>query len=221
MPASEDFEKITKELLSLKFKNIKDNLEGRKKNDFKSLLRSMFSKTYGASLVDYCLQLSNIEDTIDLDIISHEDSKEFKALLKGFEKIDTLIQQSIHKNKGYIAIKNHPDFEEYLDYQPFQPLFGDFKEFETFNLAVDQFYYNKETQKSHQKLLQVEKQAQKKLAQVLKNSENLVKSYQLSKLEKEVRASAIENNVELVTACCETVSTLLKSGMDWNDIEVK
>lgn len=136
-------------------------------------------------------------------------------------------------SKGYIIQKREEkpsttgddakeDFYQNIEYHPYP--FAQFDgqpraEFETFMLAVDEFYSTQEAQKIDLKTLQQEREALKKLSNVkddhAKRLENLNKSQEVDKQ----KAELITCNQGLVEHAISAVQSLIASQMSWPDIE--
>ncbi|XP_036341726.1 LOW QUALITY PROTEIN: nuclear export mediator factor NEMF homolog [Rhagoletis pomonella] len=135
--------------------------------------------------------------------------------------------------KGYIIQKREEKpatdgseskeaFYQNIEYHPF--LFVQFEgqpvsEFDTFMLAVDEFYSTMEGQKIDLKTLQQERDALKKLSNVKKDHakrlENLTKSQEVDKQ----KAELITCNQQLVDHAISAVQSLIASQMSWSDID--
>ena len=219
LPENHPLPVITKDQIVQGFEMVLKDWETRKKKNLKSALRSIFGKTYGPSLCDYALQIAGLNNDVIENLVNPE-SIEFKTLFDAMQECDALIRECIEAPGGFIKIVQHQDYQEYTEFQPFKPLDGEILEFDSFNIAVDAYFTHSETQKSQDKIRNAENQALKKLESVKLNSENQVKGYQISRQEKELMAKTIEDNVDLVNACCQTICSLVAGGMHWNDIQV-
>ena len=210
---------ITKDKIVDNFRQIINTWEGRKKKNLKIAMRSAFGKIYGPSLCDYALQIAGLNEC-EISRFVEESSDEFQRLLSALQECDELIKECINSPGGFIKFVAHEEYQEFVEFQPFKPLEGEILEYDSFNLAVDSYFTQLEIQKSQDKIRQAERQALKKLESVKLNAENQVKGYNISRKEKEMMAKCIEDNVDLVDACCKTVSTLVAGGMHWEDINV-
>ncbi|XP_063902036.1 ribosome quality control complex subunit NEMF-like [Zophobas morio] len=95
-----------------------------------------------------------------------------------------------------------------------------YKEFDTFNLAVDEFYSNLEAQRIDIIALQHEKQALKKLENLRIDHEKRLSGLASEQLNDIRCAQLIEANLELVDRAIAAVLELLASQFSWDQIHV-
>lgn len=135
-------------------------------------------------------------------------------------------------NKGFIIQKKEEKpsskegvevehFYQNIEYHPYN--FLQFKdqpkmEFETFLMAVDEFYSNLESQKIDIKTLQQEREALKKLSNVKKDHAKRIED--LNKLQEgdKKKAELITMNQSLVDNCILAIRSAIANQMSWPDI---
>jgi predicted ribosome quality control (RQC) complex YloA/Tae2 family protein len=217
------------------------NFQRRKKKNkrnktitLKGALRTIFGPKYGTSVIDHSLGLSGLDlNDQDLDDFQDVDSEKFSKLFESLQICDELILNCVGSaQKGYIIA--HPleqkDTDEttednlsFDEFHPFKPSFlstnQELIEFDSFDMAVDEFFSKIETQKLAQKQKQAELQALKKLDTAKKNNINQIMSFQLSQEKKEKIALSIEMNLAKVQAVIDTVSKMVSSGVNWDDLK--
>ncbi|XP_053953929.1 ribosome quality control complex subunit NEMF homolog [Anastrepha ludens] len=156
------------------------------------------------------------------------------SLMRAIHEASEIFKQGCSStSKGYIIQKREEkpsaegdeskeDFYQNIEYHPF--LFSQFEnqpvsEFDTFMLAVDEFYSTMEGQKIDLKTLQQERDALKKLSNVKKDHakrlENLTKSQEVDKQ----KAELITCNQVLVDHAISAVQSLIATQMSWSDID--
>ncbi|KAJ2998668.1 hypothetical protein HDV02_004199 [Globomyces sp. JEL0801] len=197
----------------------------------KSILRTALGPNYGPAFVDYAIAISGVDPQYsDFKELLESGSQNFANLLKGFEETDKLALSCLSsKQKGYIVgerfidDKNGRESLTYEEFHPFHPhncsAQKEILEFESFDAAVDDFFSKVESQKLELKARQAEQNAIKKLDSVKQNSANQIRNFQMSQEKKQLMASAIENNLELVDSAIHTIRSFLASGMDWLDLK--
>jgi predicted ribosome quality control (RQC) complex YloA/Tae2 family protein len=135
-------------------------------------------------------------------------------------------------SKGYIIQKkeeriSNPDTREkeyYYSNQEFHPFLYEqhasaiFKEFPSFNAAVDEFFSSLESQKLELRALQQEREALKKLENVKKDhSQRLIALEKTQEIDKQ-KAELITRNQELVDKAILAVQTALATQISWPDL---
>ncbi|XP_058799721.1 ribosome quality control complex subunit NEMF homolog isoform X2 [Phymastichus coffea] len=164
----------------------------------------------------------------DFDIAKDAD-RLFTALKNAHKMMDNAKKEV---SKGYIvqkkelkAVKDNEDEFLYtnLEFHPF--LFAQnkdkpFKEYETFDRAVDEYFSQMESQKIDLKFLQQEREALKKLENVKKDhDQRLVSLGKTQEVDKQ-KAELITRNQELVDNAIFAVQSAVANQMSWQDIQL-
>ncbi|CAO0793809.1 unnamed protein product [Mucor circinelloides] len=220
-----DFEKVQVDQLrtALRSAGPKDTL--------KKLLNIKFE--YGPAMIEHMILEANLDPNMKVatDFDSSENSPMMQALLEGFNKGDELIEST--KNvvpNGYIVLldeKNKPktESEEQVEiYDEFHPFLykqfanRQFKEYPTFDKAVDEFFSAIESQKLELKSRRQEEAALKKLEAVRKEQESRVQSLLNQQITNVRKAQLIELNLQMVDAAITIIRNAVASQMDWQDL---
>jgi predicted ribosome quality control (RQC) complex YloA/Tae2 family protein len=225
---------------SSKFRGFKKKKKNERKKDvaLKGALRTIFGPTFGTSITDHALALSQLDPTIsDFQCFTDPNSPEFKALFDALGKCDQLVSSCIGSTqKGYIICTKLIDESvqvdepsvgtpalEFVEFLPFMPAYITSEKiilhFDSFDKAVDEFFSKLEAQQLKQKSRQAEAAAMKKLEAVKRNNANQIRNFQVSQKEKQLIANAIEMDLDNVQNVIQTVKSLVNSGMNWNDIQ--
>lgn len=93
-----------------------------------------------------------------------------------------------------------------------------YKEFESFNVAVDEFYSTLEGQKIDVKTMQQEREALKKLSNVKKDHEKRLHDLTKTQIFDKQRAELITRNQELVDNAIFAIRSAIANQMSWPDI---
>lgn len=129
-------------------------------------------------------------------------------VLKIAEQISSEISQSSHK--GYIAYttteSTDKKYEVYQEYYPYDfvqfrdPENGKFSvlEFENFSEAVDKFYSSIIAQKNEQRILNAEKEAERKLDNIKKDHEHRIMALEEVQAIQEKKGELVQCNREVV-----------------------
>ncbi|KAI8988444.1 fibronectin-binding protein A N-terminus-domain-containing protein [Mycotypha africana] len=220
-----DFEKVDEEHLRavLKSAGPKDNL--------KKIMNIKFE--YGPAMVEHMIMEAHLDPNVKVatDFDTSADSPMVKALLEAMDKGHEVIKTTQNAvPRGYIILlddKHKPkvegseEVEIYDEFHPF--LYKQFenrkyKEFDTFDKAVDEFFSAIESQKLEMKARRQEEAALKKLEAVRKEQESRVQSL-LDQQHTNVRkAQVIELNLQLVDAAITIIRNAVASQMDWQDL---
>ncbi|XP_054084386.1 ribosome quality control complex subunit NEMF homolog [Zeugodacus cucurbitae] len=169
------------------------------------------------------INMRNFDINTDLPVLVQAIEEANKIFVEGRTSVSKgYIIQKREEKPSTTADDAKEDFYQNIEYHPYQ--FAQFEgqpraEFETFMLAVDEFYSTQEAQKIDLKTLQQEREALKKLSNVkndhAKRLENLTKSQEVDKQ----KAELITCNQELVEHAIAAVQSLIASQMSWPDIE--
>lgn len=154
-------------------------------------------------------------------------------LMKSIEDVnDILVEANTDQPKGYLIQKKEEKpsenketkefFYQNIEYHPklfLQNKDQPFKEFDSFNASVDEFYSTLEGQKIDMKTMHQEREALKKLSNVkqdhAKRLDELTKNQELDKQ----KAELITRNQDLVDNAILGVRTALANQMSWPDIK--
>ncbi|XP_060516930.1 ribosome quality control complex subunit NEMF homolog [Cylas formicarius] len=187
---------------------------------------------YGPALIEHVLlkqgitNATKIGKNFNLNTDSH---KIFIAICEA----DSIFQKAKNECfKGFIiqkkeerAITETNKDSEFYSNQEFHPMLFEqhsampYKEFGTFNLAVDEFFSSLESQKLELKAVQQEREALKKLENVKKDhTQRLVALEKVQEVDKQ-KAELITRNQELVDKAILSVQMLLANQLSWEDIE--
>lgn len=211
--------------------NIRQHLQSAKAGEsLKKLLNPLLE--FGSSVIDHVLLKHgftlgckigkdfNVAEHMPKLILALEDANEMmdfarKNVSKGYiiQKKESKPSADDKEDFIYTNIEFHPFlFEQYTDYP--------YKEFDSFDVAVDEYFSTMEGQKLDLKALQQERDALKKLENVKKNHDqrliNLEKTQELDKQ----KAELISRNQALVDNAILAMQSALANQMAWPDIKV-
>ncbi|KAI9267123.1 fibronectin-binding protein A N-terminus-domain-containing protein [Helicostylum pulchrum] len=201
------------------------------KDTLKKLLNIKFE--YGPAMIEDIILGANLDPNMKVvtDFDTSEGSSMLVALLDSFQKGDELIEAT--KNvvpKGYIILlddkdkpktENEEEVEIYDEFHPHlykQFANRKFKEFPTFDGAVDEFFSAIESQKLDLKTRRQEEAALKKLESVRKEQEKRVQVLLDQQITNVRKAQLIELNLQLVDAAITIIRNAVASQMDWQDL---
>lgn len=159
-------------------------------------------------------------------------SADFPKLVTALENAENMFKEAMNNiSKGYITQKkelkpSQDGKEEYIFASvEFHPMLFEqhknlpYKEFESFDLAVDEFFSGLEGQKLDLKALQQEREAIKKLDNVRKDhDQRLVSLEKTQELDKQ-KAELITRNQVLVDNAILAIQSALANQMSWPDIQ--
>ncbi|XP_015585729.1 nuclear export mediator factor NEMF homolog [Cephus cinctus] len=187
---------------------------------------------FGSAVIDHVLLKSGfpLGCKINKDFNVSEDMPKLISALENANQIFNNAKQNL--SKGYIIqrreakplqnekeecifanIEFHPMlFEQHKD-QPY-------KEFETFDLAVDEYFSTMEGQKLDLKALQQERDALKKLENVRKDHDQRLISLEKTQEVDKQKAELITRNQRLVDNAILAMQSALANQMSWPDIQV-
>ncbi|CEG84016.1 hypothetical protein RMATCC62417_17873 [Rhizopus microsporus] len=200
------------------------------KDNLKKILNIKFE--YGPAMVEHIIMESELDPNMKVasDFDTSENSPMMHALLEGFKKADDMIQST--KNavpKGYIILmddkRSSDDKEDAMEiYDEFHPFLykqfthRKFKEYPTFDMAVDEFFSSIEAQKLELKTRKQEEAALKKLEAVKQEQEKRVETLLNQQLTNTRKAELIELNLQYVDAAITIIRNAVASQMDWQDL---
>ncbi|XP_043672655.1 nuclear export mediator factor NEMF homolog [Vespula pensylvanica] len=211
--------------------DIKKSIESAKPGEnLKKVLNPLLE--FGAAVIDHVLLQAGFalgcKIGKDFDI-----AKDMSRLTVALKNADNMLNDA-KKNvsKGYIIqkkeIKPSPDSKEdfiftNIEFHPF--LFEQYKndlykEFDSFDVAVDEYFSTMEGQKLDLKALQKEKEAMKKLENVKKDhSQRLITLEKTQELDK-WKAELISRNQSLVDNAIFAIQNALANQVSWPDIQI-
>ncbi|CAB4489274.1 unnamed protein product [Rhizophagus irregularis] len=205
------------------------------KESLKKVLNNKLS--YGQALTEHAIRFAQIDPNMKVGTIDiSDDSEHLIELEKGFKEADRILEEIGNtKQKGYIIMLHHSeqnsttddgsqqeDWETYDEFNPYlfeQHKSKSHKEFDSFDLAVDEYYSSMESQKLTLKQRNQEKSAFKKLEAIKKEQYSRVENLQNSQLSNIRKAWLIESNVDTVDQAILIIRNAIASGMDWKDLE--
>ncbi|RIA97467.1 hypothetical protein C1645_686756 [Glomus cerebriforme] len=193
--------------------------------------------SYGQALTEHAIRFAQIDPNMKVGTIDiSDDSEHLIELEKGFKEADRILEESAKtKQKGYIIMLHHSeqssttddgshqeDWETYDEFNPFlfeQHKSKSYKEFDSFDIAVDEYYSSIESQKLTLKQKNQEKAALKKLEAIKKEQYSRVENLQNAQLSNIRKARLIEDNVDTVDQAILVIRNAIASSMDWKDLE--
>uniref|UniRef100_A0A182K4I6 NFACT RNA-binding domain-containing protein n=1 Tax=Anopheles christyi TaxID=43041 RepID=A0A182K4I6_9DIPT len=154
-------------------------------------------------------------------------------LMSAINEAETMLREAQKTpSPGYIIQKKEVkpmkegEKEEYyftnLEYQPYlynQYQGEPFKSFDSFTVAVDEFYSSLESQKIDLKAFAQEREALKKLSNVKTDHAKRIEELTKAQLEDRKRAELITRNQDLVDKALLAVQSALAAQMSWTDIQ--
>lgn len=159
-------------------------------------------------------------------------AKDIDKLFTALENAEKLMENGMKEvSKGYIIQKKEQKAikdggEEFLyanvEFHPFlflQNKDRPFKEYESFDRAVDEYFSTMESQKIDLKFLQQERDALKKLDNVKKDHDHRLVSLEKTQEVDKQKAELITRNQELVDNAIFAVQSAVANQMSWQDIQ--
>uniref|UniRef100_A0A1Y1MZR1 NFACT RNA-binding domain-containing protein n=1 Tax=Photinus pyralis TaxID=7054 RepID=A0A1Y1MZR1_PHOPY len=185
----------------------------------------MMNLDYGPSLIEHVLLKSGFANSTKLGK-SFEINTDIERLFSAIEEAKQIVEVAKTQNcKGFLIQKreekpttdpNAP--KEYLySNQEFHPMLYSqhisepYQEFDTFNLAVDEFYSTFESQKIELRGLQQEKEALKKLDNIKKDHDHRLTELEKAQETDKQKAELITRNQELVDNAILAIQSALAS----------
>ncbi|KAF9325641.1 hypothetical protein BGZ91_002309 [Linnemannia elongata] len=189
---------------------------------------------YGPALTEHAIVKADLAPNmvVSSGFDTSEGSPHLEALFKSLQEADNIIENggAVDK-KGYIIMLKHkkknpddPDEKELVTYDEFHPyLFAQhesqtFKEFESFDAAVDEFFSAVESQRLEVKKRAQEDHAQKKLDSVRMEHLSRVRGLEEAQQMNVMRAELIEANLEMCDQAIMIIRNAVATGMDWKDL---
>ncbi|KAG0276904.1 hypothetical protein BGZ95_006853 [Linnemannia exigua] len=189
---------------------------------------------YGPALTEHAIIKADLapNTVVSSGFDTSEGSPHLEALFKSLQEADRIIENggAIDK-KGYIIMLKHkkknpddPDEKELVTYDEFHPfLFAQhesqtYKEFESFDASVDEFFSAIESQRLEVKKRAQEDHAQKKLDSVRMEHLSRVRGLEEAQQMNVMRAELIEANLEMCDQAIMIIRNAVATGMDWKDL---
>ncbi|KAF9923082.1 hypothetical protein FBU30_006797 [Linnemannia zychae] len=189
---------------------------------------------YGPALTEHAILKADL--TPNLVVSSGFDtsvgSPHLEALFAALQDADRIIENGgATDKKGYIIMLKHkkknpddPNEKELVTYDEFHPyLFAQhesqsYKEFESFDAAVDEFFSALESQRLEVKKRAQEDHAQKKLDSVRMEHLGRIRGLEEAQQMNVMRAELIEANLEMCDQAIMIIRNAVATGMDWKDL---
>lgn len=192
----------------------------------------MMNLDYGPALIEHVLlkngftNSTKIGKTFDID-------RDIERLFVAMEEAKIIVENAkAHNCKGFLIQKREErpstdsnTTEYFYSNQEFHPMLyyqhssQPYQEFDTFNLAVDEFYSTFEGQKIDLRALQQEKEALKKLDNIKKDHIHRLTELEKAQETDKQKAELITRNQELVDNAILAIQSALASQISWLDIE--
>ncbi|KAG0017952.1 hypothetical protein BGZ80_007744 [Entomortierella chlamydospora] len=189
---------------------------------------------YGPALTEHAILSADLvpNAVVSAEFDTSEDSPQIQALFEALQDADRIIENGgDDKKKGYIITlkhkkKNEGDAEEkeLVTYDEFHPyLFAQhksltYKEFESFDASVDEFFSAIEGQRLEVKKRAQEEHAQKKLDSVRMEHFGRIRGLEEAQQMNVMRAELIESNLEMCDQAIMIIRNAVATGMDWKDL---
>ncbi|CAG8668798.1 2831_t:CDS:10 [Funneliformis caledonium] len=219
---------------------LKEALTTSSNKEAKEPLRKILNTrlNYGQALTEHAIRFAQLDPNMKVGTIDiSDDSEHFIALEAGFKDADRILEESAKiKQKGYIIMLHHSERsstageisqqdDEWDTYDEFHPFLFEqhksklYKEFDSFDLAVDEYYSSMESQKLIIKQKNQEKAAFKKLEAIKKEQYSRVENLQNAQLSNIRKAKLIESNVDMVDQAILVIRNAIATSIDWKDLE--
>ncbi|KAH8552205.1 hypothetical protein BGW37DRAFT_424420 [Umbelopsis sp. PMI_123] len=226
-----DTKAIARDFQSVQLEKLQGVLRAAGPKDvLKKVINTNFD--YGPSLSEHAILVAKLDPNLKVatDMDTSEGSPQMKALLEALEEADKLIEAvGTTVPKGYIILKEtdkkNEDGSKLELYDEFHPHLYEqhksrpYKEFDTFDAAVDQFFSEIESQKIDMKARSQEENAAKKLEAAKREQMNRIQGLESLQLSNVHRAQLIENNLQMVDAAILIIRNAIATGMDWKELE--
>ncbi|KAF9106296.1 hypothetical protein BGX27_009240 [Mortierella sp. AM989] len=228
-----DVEALTRSFEPIQKRNLVEVLKAAGPKDIlkKVLNTKLF---YGPALTEHAILSADLipNTVVSTEFDTSEDSPQVQSLFEALQEADRIIENGgDDEKKGYIIMlkhkkKNEDDLEEkeLVTYDEFHPyLFAQhrsqiFKEFESFDAAVDEFFSAIESQRLEVKKRGQEEHAQKKLDSVRMEHFGRVRGLEEAQQMNVMRAELIESNLEMCDQAIMIIRNAVATGMDWKDL---
>ncbi|KAK9767340.1 hypothetical protein K7432_002958 [Basidiobolus ranarum] len=235
-----DTKAVAREFTSMDRERLSEVVEkAGPKDTLKKLLNACFD--YGPALTEHIILLAKMDPNLKVasEFGQNEDSPRLDTLLEAYQKADKMVELcGSGQQKGYIILKKHDGngmrapkqddgeeesvLETYEEFHPFlfeQHSTKSYREFSSFDKAVDEFFSALESQKIDLKARQQEEAALKKLESIKNEQLSRVKGLENAQETNVKKAQLIEENLELVDQAVLVIRNYVASGMDWKELE--
>ncbi|GAM25895.1 hypothetical protein SAMD00019534_090700 [Acytostelium subglobosum LB1] len=213
--------------------------------DKKETLKQVFNKSldFGPELIEHCLLSAGLQSNLRIE--QYEPEKYNQALIESFKE-GQKIYDVAGPSKGYIVLKppkeNKPQQQakkqkeaaalptsdeppkELVVYEEFVPfLYKQYQtkkylEYDSFDLAVDQFFSEIESQKVEQQRIAQEQTVLKKLDKVRDDQQRRIDSLYAAEADNQRKAQLIEANLQEVDQCILIIRSGVAASMDWTTL---
>ncbi|GJJ79047.1 hypothetical protein EMPS_11406 [Entomortierella parvispora] len=189
---------------------------------------------YGPALTEHAILSAELSPNtvISTGFDISEGSPQVQALFEALQEADKIIEAGGGaEKKGYIIMLKHkkknpddPEEKELVTYDEFHPFLFEqhklqtYKEFESFDAAVDEFFSAIESQRLEVKKRSQEEHAQKKLDSVRMEHLGRVRGLEEAQQLNVLRAELIEANLEMCDQAIMIIRNAVATGMDWKDL---
>ncbi|CAG9539808.1 unnamed protein product [Cercopithifilaria johnstoni] len=183
---------------------------------------------YGPTLIEHSLRIAGVAQNAQIGVnIDMEESGAAK-LLESLQLADQIFN-SVRCNaaQGFLIYKEdlRTDgviVETYQEFHPF--MFSQFSEmrtkhFDSFSECVDEFFSKLELQKADVKALNAEREAMKKLNNVIKDQQDRIAALKVAQVEREEMAELIELNSDLVDKALLVIRSAIANQLSWKAID--
>ncbi|XP_025834087.1 nuclear export mediator factor NEMF homolog isoform X2 [Agrilus planipennis] len=211
---------------------LKHNLENKNNQSLKKALLPMLD--YGLPLIEHVLIKYKLEDTKigkNFDISNNTHIENLMLALQEAEEIVTQAKNKQH-SKGYIIVskersilKDSADEDSFCTYIEFHPMLFrqhssmSYRDFDSFNSAVDEFYSKMESQKIELQTFKQEQEAWKKLEKIRVGYSNKVDFLEKEQMVDKQKAELITRNRKLVDDAILVVRAALANQISWDEIQ--
>ncbi|KAL3991037.1 Fibronectin-binding protein A N-terminus (FbpA) family protein [Acanthocheilonema viteae] len=183
---------------------------------------------YGPTLIEHSLRMAGVAQNAQIGVnISMEESGATE-LLKVLQLAHQIFNSVRHNaTQGFLIYKENLRMDGVIveTYQEFHPfMFAQFtemqaKHFDSFSECVDEFFSKLELQKASVKALNAEKEAMKKLNNVIKDQQDRIAALKVAQVEREEMAELIELNSDLVDKALLVIRSAIANQLSWEAIE--
>ncbi|KAG2177194.1 hypothetical protein INT43_007851 [Umbelopsis isabellina] len=226
-----DTKAIARDFQSVQLEKLQSVLKAAGPKDYlKKVINTNFD--YGPSLSEHAILRADLDPNMRVatDMDTSDGSPKLQSLLGTLEEADKLIEAvGSTVPKGYIILKDTDrknedgsDFELYDEFHPHlyeQHKSKKFKEFDTFDAAVDLFFSEIESQKLEMKVKTQEENSVKKLEAVKREQMNRIQGLENLQMTNVRKAQLIEFNLQMVDAAIMIIRNAIATGMDWRELE--
>ncbi|KAK6114481.1 Fibronectin-binding protein A N-terminus (FbpA) family protein [Brugia pahangi] len=183
---------------------------------------------YGPTLIEHSLRTigvcQNAQIGVNIDMDENGVAKLLEALQLAHQIFNAIRYSAA---QGFLIYKEDTRMDGVIveTYQEFHPfMFSQFngmqtKHFDSFSACVDEFFSKLELQKADIKALNVEKEAMKKLNNVIKDQQDRIEALKIAQMEREEMAELIELNTDLVDKALLVIRSAIANQLSWEAIE--